>query len=158
MIPIFPGVLNQQYLQKVKAEKQFESRMDKLVGELENILLSLDPKDVQRSIFTNDQLTAVIDQLLDVALDFTDLFEQELMANVSNLMISWSNWILLMKCTLSGSNSDEKESPDQEEERNGNEKKVFENGFRWLMIKIMYHLYDIYFRRNYDFVRFAPYY
>ena len=88
MIPIFPGVLNQQYLQKVKAEKQFESRMDKLVGELENILLSLDPKDVQRSIFTNDQLTAVIDQLLDVALDFTDLFEQELMANVSNLMIS----------------------------------------------------------------------
>ena len=88
MIPIFPGVLNQQYLQRVKAEKQFESRMDKLVGELETILLSLDPKDFERSIFTNDQLTAVIDQLLDVALDFTDLFEQELMANVSNLMIS----------------------------------------------------------------------
>ena len=84
MIPIFPGVLNQQYLQKVKAEKQFESRMDKLVGELETILLSLDPKDFERSIFTNDQLTAVIDQLLDVALDFTDLFEHELRTSVSN--------------------------------------------------------------------------
>ena len=87
MIPIFPGVLNQQYLQRVKAEKQFESRMDKLVGELETILLSLDPKDVERSIFTNDQLTAVIDQLLDVALDFTDLFEHELRTSVSNLII-----------------------------------------------------------------------
>ena len=84
MIPIFPGVLNQQYLQRVKAEKQFESRMDKLVGELETILLSLDPKDFERSIFTNDQLTAVIDQLLDVALDFTDLFEHELRTSVSN--------------------------------------------------------------------------
>ena len=87
MIPIFPGVLNQQYLQRVKAEKQFESRMDKLVGELETILLSLDPKDVERSIFTNDQLTAVIDQLLDVALDFTDLFEHELRTSVSNMII-----------------------------------------------------------------------
>ena len=87
MIPIFPGVLTQQYLQRVKAEKQFESRMDKLVGELETILLSLDPKDVERSIFTNDQLTAVIDQLLDVALDFTDLFEHELRTSVSNLII-----------------------------------------------------------------------
>ena len=87
MIPIFPGVLNQQYLQKVKAEKQFESRMDKLVGELETILLSLDPKDFERSIFTNDQLTAVIDQLLDVALDFTDLFEHELRTSVSNIMM-----------------------------------------------------------------------
>ena len=84
MIPIFPGVLNQQYLKRVKAEKQFESRMDKLVGELETILLSLDPKDFERSIFTNDQLTAVIDQLLDVALDFTDLFEHELRTSVSN--------------------------------------------------------------------------
>ena len=87
MIPIFPGVLNQQYLQRVKAEKQFESRMDKLVGELETILLSLDPKDFERSIFTNDQLTAVIDQLLDVALDFTDLFEHELRTSVSNKMV-----------------------------------------------------------------------
>ena len=87
MIPIFPGVLNQQYLQRVKAEKQFESRMDKLVGELETILLSLDPKDFERSIFTNDQLTAVIDQLLDVALDFTDLFEHELRTSVSNKWI-----------------------------------------------------------------------
>ena len=87
MIPIFPGVLNQQYLQRVKAEKQFESRMDKLVGELETILLSLDPKDFERSIFTNDQLTAVIDQLLDVALDFTDLFEHELRTSVSKKMV-----------------------------------------------------------------------
>lgn len=87
MIPIFPGVLNQQYLQRVKAEKQFESRMDKLVGELETILLSLDPKDFERSIFTNDQLTAVIDQLLDVALDFTDLFEHELRTSVSNKLV-----------------------------------------------------------------------
>ena len=83
MIPIFPGVLNQRYLQKVKAEKEFESRMDKLVGELEAILLTLDPKDVQTSIFTNHQLTGVIDQLLDVALDFTDLFQEELKTSVS---------------------------------------------------------------------------
>ena len=41
---------------------------------------------------------------------------------------SWNfhtvNWIeseSIKKCTLSGSNSEEKESPDQKEERNGNE-------------------------------------
>ena len=52
---------------------------------------------------------------------------------------SWNfhtvNWIeseSIKKCTLSGSNSEEKESPDQKEERNGNEEKVFENVFRLL--------------------------
>lgn len=57
--------------------------MNVLVDELDDILHSLENGPNKKSFVQNYKLTSVIDQLLDVALDFSDLYEQELKTNVS---------------------------------------------------------------------------
>ena len=83
MIPIFPGSRMPNYGRNSKLEKHFESKMNVLVDELDDILHSLENGPNKKSFVQNYKLTSVIDQLLDVALDFSDLYEQELKTNVS---------------------------------------------------------------------------
>ena len=82
MVPIFPGSMMPKFGHRSKAEKQFEQQMNGLVTELDDILASLEENPSNKALTQNYQLTSVIDQLLDVALDFSNIYEQELKNNV----------------------------------------------------------------------------